>query len=139
MINLLTRILVGIGSLASIGLGIWHFTVPKAWNWNSYIDPRATELFVAVRAINIFFSLSLVLFGLLNVLMVFGNRSNRYSITVVLSVTCVLWLTRVILQLVSPQGTMSPVLQYSMLFSFVLVLLCYGLSLVLLLARGAFR
>ena len=71
--NLLVKILVMIGSTASIGFGIWHFFVPKAWNWYSYIDSNATELVAAVRAINAFFSLSLVLFGLVNILLIYGD------------------------------------------------------------------
>ncbi len=46
--NLLVKILVMIGSSASIGFGIWHFFVPKAWNWYSYIDINATELVATV-------------------------------------------------------------------------------------------
>jgi hypothetical protein len=42
--NLPVKILVMIGSSASIGFGIWHFFVPTAWNWYSYIDSNATEL-----------------------------------------------------------------------------------------------
>ena len=137
MISPFTRILVAIGSTASIGFGVWHFSVPKGWNWNSYIDARATELIVAVDAINIFFSLSLVLFGLMNALLVFGNRSNRYSIAIVLGATCILWFARVLLQLFRPQGSMSPFLQYSMLLSFALVFLCYAVSLFLVLTKGA--
>ena len=64
--NLLVRILVIIGSSASIGFGVWHFFVPKTWKWFSYIDANATELVAAVRAINAFFSLSL------------GNRSDSF-------------------------------------------------------------
>ena len=92
--NSLVKILVTIGSMASIGFGIWHFFVPKAWNWFSYIDAKATELIVAVRAINVFFSLSLVLFGILNLLFAYGGKANRYSIIVMLAATCILWLTR---------------------------------------------
>lgn len=33
---------------------------PGMWKWYSYIDPNATELIAAIRAINMFFSLSLV-------------------------------------------------------------------------------
>jgi hypothetical protein len=43
-----------IGSSTSIGFGIWHFFVPKDWNWYSYIDGNATELIATVRAINAF-------------------------------------------------------------------------------------
>jgi hypothetical protein len=127
--NLLARILVMIGSITSIGFGIWHFFVPRAWNWYSYIDINATELVAAVRAINAFFSLSLVLFGMLNILLIYGDRSNRYSIIVMLAATCILWLTRVVFQLIYPQGSLYPGLQYGMLSAFVIITLCYLISL----------
>jgi hypothetical protein len=129
--NLLVKILVLIGSTVSIGFGVWHFFVPGWWDWYSYIDRGATELVLAVRAINAFFSLSLVLFGVVNVLLVWGGRSNRYSIVVVLAATCILWLTRAVFQLVYPQGSASPVLQYGMLSAFIVVFLCYAASLVI--------
>jgi hypothetical protein len=53
--NLPVKILVMIGSSASIGFGIWHFFVPRAWNWYSYIDSNATELVAAVRIMQAFF------------------------------------------------------------------------------------
>jgi hypothetical protein len=90
---------------------------------------------LAVRAINAFFSLSLVLFGVVNVLLVFAGRSDRYSIVVVLAATCVLWMTRVVLQLVYPQGSANPVLQYGMLAAFTVVFLCYAIS-VFIVASG---
>ena len=123
--NLLVRILVIFGSSASIGFGIWHFFVPKAWNWYSYIDSNATELVAAVRAINAFFSLSLVLFGIVNILLIYGDKSNRYSILVMLAATCVLWMTRVTFQLIYPQGSLVPGLQYGMLSAFAIITLCY--------------
>ena len=108
IINPLVKVLVMIGSSASIGFGIWHFFVPEAWKWYSYIDVNATELVAAVRAVNAFFSLSLVLFGIVNILLIYGDRSNRYSIMVVLSATCILWLTRVSFQVIYPQGSLYP-------------------------------
>ena len=131
--NLLVKILVVIGSSASIGFGIWHFFVPGLWKWYSYMTPSATELIVAIRAINAFFSLSLVLFGIINIFFVFGNHANRYSIIVMLAATCILWLTRVVLQLVYPQGSINPVLQYGMLSAFIIVSLCYIISLIIVL------
>jgi hypothetical protein len=86
-------------------------------------------LIAAVRAINAFFSLSLVLFGIVNILLIYGDKSNRYSIIVVLAATCVLWLTRVTFQLIYPQGSLYPGLQYGMLSAFVIVSLCYLISL----------
>ncbi len=123
--HLLVKILVIFGSSASIGFGIWHFFVPKAWKWYSYIDSNATELAAAVRAINAFFSLSLVLFGIVNILFIYGDRSNRYSITVMLAATCMLWLTRVAFQVIYPQGSLVPGLQYGMLSAFGMITLCY--------------
>lgn len=127
--NLPVKILVMIGSSASIGFGVWHFFVPKAWNWYSYIDARATELIAAIRAINVFFSLSLVLFGILNMLFAWGGKANRYSIIVMLGATCILWLTRLVFQIIHPQGSINPVLQYGMLSAFIVVNLCYLISL----------
>ena len=129
MTNWLVKVLVMIGSSASIIFGVWHFFVPHAWKWYSYIASTATELVAAVRAINTFFSLSLVLFGVVNILLVFGDRSNRYSITVMLAATCILWITRVVFQVIYPQGSLYPGLQYGMLSAFVLVSLCYLISL----------
>ena len=127
--NLMLKVLVMIGSSASIAFGVWHFFVPKAWNWYAHIDTHATELVAAVRAINAFFSLSLVLFGVMNMLLIYGDRSNRYSVTVMLAATCVLWLTRVVFQVVYPQGTLYPGLQYGTLSAFVIVTLCYAIPL----------
>lgn len=129
--NPLVKILVMIGSGASIGFGIWHFYVPKAWKWYSYIDVNATELVAAIRAINAFFSLSLVLFGIVNILLIYGDKSNRYSIMIMLAATCILWLTRVAFQLVYPQGSLYPGLQYGMLSAFIIVSLCYIIPLLI--------
>ena len=135
--NLFIRILVILGSAISIGFGIWHFYVPTIWRWYSFIDNKATELIAAVRAINVFFSLSLVLFGLVNILLMNGDKSNRYSITVMLSATCLLWATRVAIQIIYPQGSLYPGLQYGMLATFVFVMLCYLFSLLGILFQKA--
>ena len=127
--NLLVKILVLSGSFASIGFGIWHFFVPEMWNWYSYIDVNATELVAAVRAINVFFSLALVLFGVVNILFIYGDKSNRYSIIVMLAATSILWITRVAFQIIYPQGSINPILQYGMLSAFIIVSLCYIISL----------
>ena len=127
--NPLVKTLVTIGSAASIGFGIWHFFVPAMWKWYSYMDSSATELVVAVRAINVFFSLSLVLFGIVNLLLVHTDRSNTYSVAVVLAATCVLWITRLVFQLIYPQGSMNPLIQYGMLAAFFVVTLCHMVAL----------
>jgi hypothetical protein len=133
----LVKVLVLMGSTVSVGFGVWHFFVPRWWDWYSYIDPSATELVLAVRAINAFFSLALVLFGVVNVLLVWRKRPDRYSMGIVLAATCVLWATRVVFQLVYPQGSANPVLQYGMLATFTVVLLCYAISLFIMVLRKA--
>jgi hypothetical protein len=134
-LDLIGKILVVIGSVISIGFGIWHFTVPETWNWYSYIAPNATELVLAVQAINVFFSLTLVLFGAVNLLLIYGNKANNYSITVMLVATSILWVTRVALQIIYPQGSINPALQYGMLSTFVIVSLCYIIPLITMLRQ----
>lgn len=129
--NKLSIILSAFGSTVSIGFGIWHFFVPKTWNWYSYIDKTATELIIAVRAINIFFSLLLVLLGIANILVLFKTPQERFSLIVLLSVSTILWCTRFVLQIIYPQGSQNPVIQYSMLFIFLLVFACFSFSLFL--------
>jgi hypothetical protein len=124
------KALVAIGSAASIGFGTWHFFVPRAWNWYAYMDPAATELALAVRAINVFFSLCLVLFGLMNIALAFGKDASRYSLLVVLGATVALWTTRAVLQVVYPQGSASALLQYGMLTAFIVALACHLVPLV---------
>ena len=130
--NLLVKILVIIGSIASIGFGIWHFFVPRIWNWYSYIDPKATELILAVRAINVFFSITLVLFGIINILFIYGDHANRYSVLVLLTATSILWLTRFLIQLIYPQGSLYPGLQYGMLLSFAMITFCHLIPLLII-------
>jgi hypothetical protein len=73
--------LVILGSAISIGFGIWHFYFPTIWRWYSFIDEQATELVTAIRAMNAFFSMSLVLFGLVNILLLYGkSRTDIQSL-----------------------------------------------------------
>lgn len=129
--NSVIKILTTFGSIISIGFGIWHFFVPSIWNWYSYFDKAATELVIAVRAINIFFSLLLVLLGIANILFVFRKPQDRFSTIVILSISTILWTTRLILQIIYPQGSQNSVIQYSMLFVFILVFVCFLISLFL--------
>lgn len=130
--NLIVKILVILGSLSSIGFGLWHFFVPRVWNWFMFMDPKATELIVAVRAINVFFSLSLVLFGVINFLFIYGDYANRFSILVLLTATTILWLTRLSFQLIYPQGSLYPDLQYGMLAAFAIIALCHLIPLLMI-------
>jgi hypothetical protein len=123
------KILVTFGSVVTIGFGLWHFFVPSIWKWYSYIIPDATELVLAVRAINLLFSLSLVLFGLVDIILINSDLPDRFSLIVMLSATNILWLTRLVLQLVYPQGSQKPAIRIGMLAVFVLVTVCFLISL----------
>jgi hypothetical protein len=126
-----SHLLVTAGSIFTIGFGVWHFFVPRAWRWYSYIDPAATELVLAVRAINIFFSLCLVLFGIVNLIFVLAIPDDRVPLYVMLAASTVLWFTRTILQIVWPQGAHHPGLRYGMLLAFSLTTLCFAVPLIL--------
>lgn len=84
------------------------------------------------------FCLSLVLFGLMGLFLAFGNRVHEYSLIVVLSATCVLWLVRVVFQIIYPQGSARPILRYGMLTVFIMVFLSYLISLVATLVDKSF-
>ena len=134
---MLIRVLTTIASIVTIGFGMWHFFVPTIWHWHSYIDSKAAELVRAIQAINIFFSMSLVLIGVMNIILIWSSESNRFSILIVLSVSVVLWVARSLLQIAYPQGSINPFLRYGMLLAFVLVTILYLGSFVLTLAKNA--
>ena len=124
------KMLVSFGSVCTAAFGVWHFFVPKLWDWYSYISPQATELVLAVRAINVFFSLCLVLVGVANMLLVYFS-SNRFSLIIMLSLSTILWVVRCLFQIIYPQGSANPLLQYGMLSAFILILICFSTSLLL--------
>ena len=129
---MITKILISIGSTLTIGFGIWHFFVPKAWKWYSYMTSNASELVVAVRAINVFFSLSLVLIGLVNIIFTY-KLENSFALKTMLVVSMILWFTRIVMQLIYPQGTINPYLQYGMLSAFISIFLCFAVSFIMVL------
>ena len=133
---MLVKLLVTSGSVITIGFGVWHFFVPRIWKWYSYIIPDATELVLAVRAVNTLFSLSLVLFGVVNIILVHSDPPDRSSVIVMLSATSLLWLTRLVLQLVYPQGSQRPAIQHGMLAVFVLVTASFVISLCIVASTG---
>lgn len=126
---MLTKVLVLFGSISMIAFGIWHFFVPGIYKWYSYMSSSAPELAVAVRATNVFFSLNLVLIGIVNIIFVFAG--NRLTLIVMLGMSCILWATRVVMQLVFPQGTINPALRYGMLAAFIVIFICFAVSLII--------
>jgi hypothetical protein len=122
---MLAIVLLTIGSTITICFGGWHLFVPVIWNWYSYFPGDASELVVAVRAINIFFSISLIIFGAIMLVFIYRKPIAAFyarSISISLSL---LWGIRVVSQLIWPQGSMTPTLQYGMLSVFVLVFILF--------------
>lgn len=124
----MVKVLVSLGSICMVVFGVWHFFVPAQWDWYSYISPQAPELVLAIHAINVFFSLCLVLIGIANILFIYFSPT-RFSLVVMLAITNILWAVRCIFQIVYPQGSYSPSLQYGMLSAFILIFACFLISL----------
>ncbi len=123
-------LLVIFACAATTAFGIWHFFIPAQWDWYSYISADAPELIVAVRAINVFFSLCLVLIGIADLLIVLVG-SDRFARIVMLGLSVVLWTVRVAMQIVAPQGSAAPALQYGMLAGFLSIWSCFTIALLI--------
>ena len=52
-----------------------------------------------------------------------------------LAATSILWITRVTFQIIYPQGSINPALQYGMLSAFIIVSLCYIIPLTIMVFR----
>ena len=123
------KVLTILGSIIMMGFGVWHFFVPSIWKWYSYMDPIATELVLAVRATNFFFSLSLVLIGALNIVLISNPNTSKNAVIALLIVNIVLWSARVVMQIALPQGTLNTSIQYGMTAGFCLILILFVSSL----------
>jgi hypothetical protein len=132
---MLAKVFLAIGSATTVGFGIWHLFIPAIWRWYSYFPGNARELTLAVRAINTFFSISLIMFGILMLLFTFRKPMNGFYARSTSIALAVLWAVRVVVQIVSPQGTLSPLLQYGMLTAFILVFLLFACSSILIVDR----
>jgi len=124
----ISRICNTIASSITIFFGIWHFFVPTWWDWYSYLPTAASELTIAIRAINFFFSLSLVLLGGISLVFAWKPASSFHNQLILLAML-LLWGLRIILQIIYPQGSAIPSLQYGMLAVFTLTFLLFLITL----------
>lgn len=125
MISPIVKVTTLIGSLITLGFGAWHLFVPQIWHWYRYFDPEATELVAAVRAINFFFSLSLIFLGAVTILFALRRPVVPFYLRVQLLAMALLWGLRVGMQLLYPQGTIDPLFRYGRLAAFVLTFLLF--------------
>jgi hypothetical protein len=119
------KVMIFIGSIITIGFGVWHFPIPAVYDWYGHIQDETGELALAVQAINFFFSLCLVLFGIQTMLYMIKRWKDAFTMKVQLFILSVLWLSRVVMQIVYPQGTMMEGLSIIMLVVFIFTLLCF--------------
>jgi len=121
------------GSLVTLGFGIWHFFVPRIYKWYDYMDSKAHELILAVRAVNFFFSLSLVLMGLMCMTFLFVSEETGTEFIILLTAMNIMWFLRIVFQIVYPQGSLKKSLQYVMLITFCITFLLFFISFLLVL------
>ena len=107
------------GGAVALGFGIWHFAVPELYGWRSYVPEAPDTLVDAVAATNFFFSLSLSIFGAANVAAPFLGDSSTPAGRSWLWANVGLWTTRALYQIIKPQGTHNPALQWGMTGAFV--------------------
>jgi hypothetical protein len=109
-----------IGGVVALGFGVWHFAVPGLYRWQSYVPDAPDSLVRAVDATNFFFSFSLSMIGVTNIVMPFMTDAAEPISRFWLWTNVALWTSRVVYQLVKPQGSHSPALQWGMSAAFVL-------------------
>lgn len=76
---------------------------------------------LAVRAINVLFSLLLTLLGPITILLALRRPTERFALGLLLAASVGLWGSRVGLQVVYPQGTQIPGVAPAMLITFVAI------------------
>ena len=109
-----------VGGAVALGFGLWHFTVPGAYGWQSYVPEAPQTLVDAVAATNFFMSFSLSLIGASNIVMPLLAESATPVGRYWLWANVGLWTTRAAYQLVKPQGSHNPALQWGMTGAFIL-------------------
>ena len=125
----LEKILIVVGGSITLCFGVWHFFVPKIYNWFSYTTSLPSELKRAIEASNFFLSTMLVLFGILTIYFAIREASEVKTMLIIMSV---LWLTRTIYQIVEPQGSLIPGLSVILTVVFFSTSLCFIIPLILI-------
>lgn len=125
----LEKILLIAGGSITLCFGVWHFFVPKTYNWFSYTPSIPSELKRAIEASNFFLSTMLVILGILTIYFAIREASEVKIIMITMSA---LWLTRTIYQIVEPQGSLIPGLSKTLTVLFFSTSLCFIIPLILI-------
>jgi hypothetical protein len=107
------------GGAVALGFGLWHFAVPELYGWQSYVPEAPQSLVVVVAATNFFLSFTLSFVGASNIAMPLLADSSTPVGRYWLWGNVALWTARAAYQLVKPQGSHNPLLQWGMAGAFV--------------------
>jgi len=96
------RTLYSIGLLLSTAVGLWHFTVPYAYQWYSYIPNEYENLIVSIDYVNFFFSLLLSGYSLL--LLFFRKKifSGNKELLIMYGFMVFVWFCRTAITFIEP-------------------------------------
>ena len=96
------KTLYSIGLILSAVVGIWHFSVPYLFQWNSYISSEYKSLIVGIDWIKFFFSLLLTGYSLL--LLLFRRKifSGNKELLVMYAFMVFVWFCRVTITFIDP-------------------------------------
>ena len=91
------------GGAVALGFGLWRFTVPGTYGWQSYVPEAPQTLVDAVAGTNFFMSFSLSLIGASNIVMPLLAESSTPLGRYWQWANVGLWTTRVVYQFMKPQ------------------------------------
>ena len=100
------KIVILVGSIITLGFAVWHFLVPWKYKWFSHMPNISKDLENSIKATNFFFALSLLLLGSLSLIVTSWLWENTLIVKIVLVMMSILWTSRVVYQIIKPQGKM---------------------------------
>ena len=97
-----SKVFYYIGVLMSMLMGVWHFFVPRMFQWYSYIPREYEVLVVSINWVNLCFSL--LLSGISLILLLWHKKvlaCNQEAITIY-GFLVIVWIFRVIIAIINP-------------------------------------
>jgi len=91
-----------IGLILSTAVGLWHFSVPYLYQWQSYIPNEYENLIVAIDYVNFFFSLLLSGYSLLLIFFRKKIFSGNKDLFIMYGFMVFVWFCRVAITFIDP-------------------------------------
>ena len=97
-----SKILYYIGVTMSMMMGLWHFFVPRMFQWYAYIPSQYEVLSVSISWVNLCFSL--LLFGISLILLLWGKKIFDYNheAMTIYGFLVIVWIFRVMIAVFNP-------------------------------------